>query len=466
MTSFSSLNTAVLGLNAAQRGMDVTGQNVVNANTPGYSRQRVSLSASGTSTSATFFTGSSAFFGGVTVDAVTRIRDAFLEGSRVAANARMSALTTQTSALASAEQLVAEPGETGLQQVLDDFFNAWQDLGNDPTDSGAGAAVIERGQAVADQLRFLADGVDARWTTGHDDLVNVVAQVNQAATDLAEVNEAVRRGAASGRPVNELLDQRDQLVDTLAKLIGATASAGDDGQVSVSVNGITLVSGTQAQQFTLSGATASGTATTDPPTITWGTITISVDSGEAAGLLAALRTDLPDMADQLDGVAVAMRDAVNAVHTAGFTLGGAAGGDFFSGSGASDLTVLVTDPDELAVADASGVVNGTNAQAIGDLSDDSRALAVLGSSGPSQLWRELTTDVGVRLQSLQRASTVQQAVVQTAQLAQQADSGVNLDEEMTSMLLWQRAYQASARVITTVDEMLDTLINRTGTVGR
>jgi len=130
------------------------------------------------------------------------------------------------------------------------------------------------------------------------------------------------------------------------------------------------------------------------------------------------------------------------------------------------LSVVVTDPSELAIAAAPGIVDGSVAMAIGDLVDDRYAEQVLGGPGPAVLWRDLATELGVQVQSVERALDVQQAVLTTADVAVESDAGVNLDEELTSMILFQRAYEASARVITTVDEMLDVLVNRTGVVGR
>jgi flagellar hook-associated protein 1 FlgK len=198
----------------------------------------------------------------------------------------------------------------------------------------------------------------------------------------------------------------------------------------------------------------------------WGTTTVPVDSGSAAGHLAVLGTDLPSLAARIDGVATDLRDIVNAVHTTGFAKDGSPGGDFFAGTDALSLTVVPTAPDQLAITPAPGTVDGTVAMRIGDLSDDRVAESTLGRPGPSVQWRDLTTLLGVRVQSLKNAGDVQDSVVSAADAAVQADSGVNLDEEMTNMLQYQRAYQAAARVVTTVDEMLDTLVNRTGTVGR
>jgi flagellar hook-associated protein 1 FlgK len=326
--------------------------------------------------------------------------------------------------------------------------------------------VIQRGIAVADRLNSVAGGLADIWTTSHDDLEVVVAQTNQAASDLASVNEKIRQGTNAGLNVNELMDQRDTLVRTLSDLVGGVAVPGDGGTISVSVNGVTLVGGSTAQKFTLGGAGSIANAKTNPPALMWGTTVVPVDSGAAAGLLGVTSSDLPTLAAKVDAVAVALRDSVNAVHAGGFTLGGAAGTAFFTGTNALSFAVAVSQPSDLAVASAAGVINGGNALRLGDLVDDVKSAAVLGAAGPAELWRNLSTGLGVQVQSLENAQTVQASVLSTADSAVESDAGVSIDEEMTNMLLYQRAYQASSRVITTVDEMLDTLINRTGVVGR
>ena len=466
-STFTSFNTAVSGLMAAQRALDATGQNVVNANTPGYSRQRVGLATSGPAVSATFHTGRAGSYGGVTVTDVTRVRDAFMEATRAAAGSRQSALTAQAAALAGAERLLSEPGDSGLQQTLDQFYAGWHDLAGHADDpSGAGSVVIQRGVAVAEQLRAVSNGLSREWTNSRANLADVVSQVNQAASDLAGLNAKIRAGSVGGTAVNELADSRDLLVRRLGELVGAQAFAGEDGQLTVSVNGIAIVSGSTAQTLTLTGGTDVSTATADPPTVRWGTTAVPVDSGAAAGHLAALRSDLPGLKDRLDGVATVLRDAVNGVHAQGYNRAGNTGLDFFTGTGAGDLEVAVSDPLQLALSATAGTVDGSVARRIGDLADDFTASTVLGGPGPSARWRQLTSTLGVQLQSLKAAGTVQEGVVAAAEDAVQSSAGVNLDEEMSNMLLFQRAYQASARVLTTVDEMLDTLINRTGMVGR
>jgi flagellar hook-associated protein 1 len=466
VSGFSSLNTAVTGLAAAQRAMDVAGQNIVNANTPGYARQRVQLGEVVSATSSSLFTGGGQAVGGVNVQSVTRMKDAFVEAARAAAGARQAALTSQTGALTGAQQLLAEPGRTGLQATMDAFYAAWHDLANNPKDVAAGSVVLQRGISVTDQLRAVANGIAGQWTTTHDALESVLTQANQAAKDLADVNSKIAAGLVAGRPVNELMDQRDVLARTLGTLIGGTATPGQDGQLSVSVNGVAIVAGATAQQFTLAGADTLGGAPADPPRLMWGTTVVPVDSGSAAGQLAVLGTDLPALAARVDAVATSLRDMVNAVHATGYAKDGSPGGDFFGGTGALTMTVVPTAPEQLAISPTPGTLDGSIAMKLGDLSDDRIAEASLGRPGPSAQWRDLTTLLGVRVQSLKNASDVQDSVVAAADAAVEADSGVNLDEEMTNMLQFQRAYQAAARVVTTIDEILDTLVNRTGTVGR
>jgi flagellar hook-associated protein 1 FlgK len=255
-------------------------------------------------------------------------------------------------------------------------------------------------------------------------------------------------------------------VRRLADLAGGYPSTNEEGEVSVSLNGVAIVSGTAWQAVSLVGATDISVAGTDPPTLTVGGLAVSVESGSAAGLLAAMRSDLPTISARTDAVSVALITAVNTVYANGFALDGSAATAFFSGTNAKDINVVPTDGGKLAISKSSGIIDGSIGRQVGDLADDALVAVVLGGGpGPSVQWRQLTTSLGVQVQSLRTAQSVQEAVVASAQAAVESSAGVSLDEEMSNMMIFQRAYQASARVITTADEILDTLINRTGRVG-
>lgn len=460
---FSSLNTAISGLNAAQRAIEVTSQNIANANTEGFSRQQVQLSSVGTTTEAHFYTGgNAAILGGVKIEGVVRIRDTFLETARVNAGASKAALDVRTATLGGVEGLFAEPSDDGLQASIDEFFSAWHGVATQPGNDALSSQVLTTADALVGQLKFASSGIDERWNNAYGDLTTTVAQLNQATSDLAKVNQSILEGTVSDRPVNELLDRRDTLVRQLGEMAGGRAVQAADGTVNVLINGITVVANNVSVPVTLSGGRSLADAATDPPKITLGPLNVPVSNGKVAGLLAGLGNDLPAVAAQLDTVATTMRDAVNTVHAGGYTLDGRTGLDFFSGTGAADLAVVPTAYADLAVADDAGVVDGTNAQEIADLAIDAKAEAVLnGVAGPSEQLRSLAAELGTKLQGLYRAADVQTSVLATADEAINSNAGVSIDEEMTNLLLYQRSFQASAKVITAVDEMLDTLINRT-----
>ena len=464
MPGFSTLNTAISGLQAAQRAVETTSQNIANVNTPGYSRQRVLLSSVGSTTAAHFHSGNNvAILGGVKIDAILRVRDAFLETARVNAGATKEALGVRSATLGGVEGLLNEPGDEGLQAVIDGFFTSWHEVAAQPGTGldAASGQVLQSANALVAQLRFVSSGIDERWSSAAAELTATVSELNQATSDLGVVNQHIIEGTVAERPVNELLDRRDILIRTIGELSGGRAMIAQDGTASVMINNVTVVSGNRSLPVTVAGATALKDATADPPSLMMGASAVPVSSGKLAGLLVALGNDLPHVSTQLDGVAIALRDSVNAVHYLGYTTDGNTGLDFFAGTGASDLSVIPTTGADLAVASDLGVVDGNNAEKIADLSLDEKAEEALGGPGASVQLRVLASEIGTRLQGLHQAVEVQDSVFATADAAINADAGVSVDEEMTSLLMYQRSYQASARVITAVDEMLDTLINRT-----
>jgi flagellar hook-associated protein 1 len=437
----------------------VVGQNIANANTPGYSRQRVDLKSAQITPTPGLYTGPTTLLGGVTVTGVERVKSDYLQAAASSALAKQSALQSQATPLSNVEALTHEPTDTGLQSSLDTFYAAWGGLANTPDNGAAGAVVLQDGAAVASQLNTLSAGVANEWTNQRANLSNVVQQANSAAAQVASLNTEILRGQSAGLNVNDLLDKRDATVDTLSSLVGGVISKADDGTVSVLVGGVSLVSGSSSSPLTLGGGTDISNVATDPPTLSIGTLKVSPTTGSAAGLLSALGTDLPAVSAQLDAVAVSVRDAVNTLSTGGFTLAGSAGADFFSGTGAGDLAVSLTSSADLAVSSTAGAQDGSNAAKIADLADDAKAATVLGGTpGPSALWRSLTSGLGAQVKGLNTALATQTSIVGTAQNAVTEDSGVSIDEETMNMLLFQRSYQASAKVISAADEMMQTLI--------
>jgi flagellar hook-associated protein 1 len=465
VSTFSGLNTATTALWAQRRALDVTGQNIANVNTEGYSRQRVDLQAIGGSVVPAFYSTSPGIGAGVTADDVQRIRDAFLEGRGHTEHANSARLTVEADALEQIETAFREPGNTGIQKQLADMWDGWEDLANQPDTDAARAQVIQRMETLVGGIQFSNASLEAQWTQTRENLDVLVKDVNEAAATIAELNKAIRGATQADLPANDLADRRDVLIMKLADQVGATVRPGQYGTLDVVVGGMSLVSGSSASRLAVAGPTDPDLITaTDKPRIvtTAGGHPVPVD-GTAGGQLSALVTIIPGYRAQLDGIAASLASTLNAGQAAGFDRLGAAGADILGPPGsvtAANITMLFTDPALIAASGISGGPNldNGNADAIGKLRSD--------PAGVDAGYRTMIVELGVQAAVTIRNQDVQAVITTQVDAARESVAGVNIDEEMTNMLSFQHAYSAAARMVTAIDETLDQLINRTGIVGR
>ena len=474
-STFGALNTAASGLYAAQRGIDVTGQNVSNVNTTGYSRQRVDLQSVGASTVPALWSTSSGVGGGVNSDSVTRIRDSFLEGRAQTEHGNSAQLTAEDAAYTQVQQAFGEPGTTGISAQLTDTWSAWGDVHSSPgsaTDTAARSALLTTTQTLVDGLHTASAALSSQWDQARTNASALVDDVNSAVGTIADLNQAIVRGTQSGTPVNELSDKRDALVMQLAEQIGATSSPGEAGAVSVSVGGLTLVSGSTTTKIALAGPTSmSGlSSTSTSPTTGTARIVSAVTSatvsvgGTAAGDLTAMNTIIPGYRSQLDGVAQSIATQVNAQQAEGYDVAGAAGTDMFtSATGtitAASITLAFTDPGKVAASsvglDSAGKpqVNGGNADAMAQLGT--------ATTSPDSTYRAMITQLGVQAASVSRSLDIQTTVTSQVDDDRESVSGVDIDEEMTNMLSYQHAYAAAGKLISAINDDLDVLMNMVG----
>lgn len=465
MSTFGSLNTATTALRAQQRAVDVTGQNVANVNTDGYTRQRAELQSIGANAVPAVYAVSNGVGNGVTADQVTRIRDAFLEARAQVEHGTSARLTVESDVASQVEDAFREPGNTGIQSMMSSLWTGFDAVQNAPDNLAARSQLLERAQTLASGVRTTSATLDQQWTSTHESLQALVSDVNAATSSIADLNKAIRTATQAGLPVNELSDQRDKLVLSLSDKIGATSTPADFGAVNVMVGGTSLVAGTTALGLQVTGSNSSADATTDPPRIVTspGNSTLRVD-GTAAGQLTALTTIIPGYLGKLNDFVTSLATAVNSQHTAGTDLDGAAGVDLFASTDGSPLTaanfgVAITDVRKVAASSIAGTASLDSSNA--------DALSQLGStSGLDGAFRQIITALGVQSSVSSRNVSIQAVITSQVDNARQSVSGVSLDEEMTNMLAFQHGYQAAARMVTTIDSMLDTLINHTGLVGQ
>jgi flagellar hook-associated protein 1 FlgK len=474
-SSFGGINTALTSLYAQRRGLDVTGQNIANANTEGYTRQRVEMQSQVGSMTPGLYARTDGLGTGVAVSNVQRLRDEYLENRGRSEHANSAYLNTQTQTFTDIEDAFAEPSSTALQAQLHDMWGSWNDVSNNPQLTATRSTLVQQSSTVADGLNTAHDALTSQWGENRLQLSAYKDEVNTAAKTIAQLNDSIVRAKAVGTTANELEDQRDVQVMHLSVLTGASASLRPNGAMDVFVGNSTLVSEFTTRDLEVSGAARLDDQTTDPMTLRWADTKTAVGAGGTMGAMAdTMTTIIPAMSAALDSVARNLADTVNGKHAAGFSVDGSTGLDFFvskvpgSPLTAGNIKVGVTDPDQVAVSSADpnvivppalkGTLNNDVADAVADDGDS--------VGGPDREYQSMIGQLGVASQSSSRRNDIQTNVTEQVDASRDAESGVNLDEEMTNLLTYQRGYEAASRVLTTIDSMLDQLINRTGLVGR
>jgi len=434
ISTFLGLQTSLRGLLAQQQALDVATHNVANANTVGYTRQEAQLGATIPlhMQSGATQTGSGAFLGqGVDVTAYRRIRDSFLDLQVRAQTMALGDSSTTAEALDRVQSAVGEPSDTGINALLGKFYSAWSNLGDHPEDDGAKQAVTEAGKTLADALSGLATDIGNAVTDAQTEFTNLTGAtgpIKAAATSLAQLNKAIDAAVDAGQSPNDLLDQRDQVLDQLSQYGNVSVTPLANGRIQVLLGNQSVVNDqTVDWPATLPGTFAAG-------------------GGQLGALQTLSTTTLPGYLGSLDQFASTLATDVNTAY----------GASFFGGTTA--LTLGTGIPAASAITAGSGTAAGSN--------DLARAVAGLRTSSTAGAqYAAFVRQVGSDNDNALRAQSVAQAAVDSAEDRRQNVMGVSLDEEMANMLRFQRGYQASARAMSTIDDMLDTLINRAGRVG-
>jgi flagellar hook-associated protein 1 FlgK len=463
MTStFSGLTSAYSGLVAARQGLAVTGENITNASTPGYSREVETTSANSPVSESMFTTGAQVG-NGVSINGVTRVDSSLLDAQVRTTAASSGYATEQSTAMDSIESALNEPGANGLSTTLQSFWSAWQNVSTQSTSEASATTVIAAGQQVASQL---ADGYTAtsnQWASTRSNVDSTVTSINTAASQIAELNGQIRSTLAAGGNAGALQDQQNTLAVTVAGLSGATVRSNADGTMDVLLGGNALVSGTTANAIAASGSATMAGAGSSPVQVNFvdnPAATVSISSGTLGADLSLLGPSgaLMQAAQSYDDVAASVASSVNGIFKNGYTASGTTNLSFFSGTTALTLAVVPTNASGIAsAAQGTGAANGDVANQISQLTSS--------TSGPDSKWAAFVVSVGVSAQAATSQATITATGSATAVNNQLSESSVDTDQETTNMLTFQNAFDAAARVMTTVDAMLDTLINKTGMVG-
>jgi len=442
----SIINIARRALTAHQSAVDTTARNIANINTDGYKRRRIDLSA---------LNSNGLRNTGFTQDNMARIRQRFIENQLGYENQNLGKYKMDKMIMTQIENIFGEPNDSGLINVMSEFWNSWNDLANDPESQYARTIVHDKGVVLANTFNRI-----------HSDLINLnqqicndihekVTQVNQIINQIKSINQQI-----SANYSDDLMDQQDLLVTKLTSLMNIDTRESANGEITVSINGQIIVSDDYVNELAVNTSSESGISITNIY-LSEGNRPLNINSGEVGSLIEINNRQIPDYIGKLDTLARSIAEQVNTIHYKGYNLDGTTEINFFSDniSGASDFKVsddVYNDPSIIASGESMDKPgDGSIAQ---DIFDIQFYQSVQGST-VFDFHNSTVGQIGSKVQESEFLSRSAEMIVQNLQNQRDSVSGVSLDEEITNLIKHEQAYQAAARMVSTVDEMMQTVLN-------
>ncbi|WP_422121910.1 flagellar hook-associated protein FlgK [Planococcus sp. X10-3] len=413
VSTFHGLETGKRALSVGQASIATTGHNIANANTKGYSRQQVNQSTSPSLDVWTNSTNPGQLGSGVSIDSITRVRDRFLDNQHRDQSATLGDAQAKQATFERLETIINEPSDAGLNAVMDQLTNAWQDLENNPDSVSAQAVLKQRAQEFLE----VSQAMDSSMTNVKVDLgqqkTAAIDDANRYLEQIAQLNDTIVRG---GNGSNDLKDQRDVLIEKLSSLAPIKVEAQANGSYTVN-----LVQKDGAQVALVTGTTVNKM---DDAT--------EVDGGKIGGLQASIeKVEEYQNGDGTNGQVKGLTGITQAF---------------------IDANNNSVNGDKLFNADNTVNFNGNITEVPPNLKAETGAV--------KSDYQELVSVLGAQSQSASRSTANFEATLQATENRRQSVSGVSLDEEMANLVKFQHSYSAAARLISTTDQMLDTIINR------
>lgn len=505
MSSFGSLSIGISGLLANRRGLETVSHNIANADNPAYTRQRV------TSADSTYiYNGAYKKGTGVDVQTINQIRDEFIdikirnEVSDFSYNGERYNIFTQVEAILNEKGQINDKVTGGLAKTMDDFWKQWDEVAKDPSNLTVRGVLKERAEGFVTTVRHMYKQLDDLQKNLNTRVVDLVDETNKIAREIADLNKKIVSAEASGISANDYKDNRNALIDRLAQVTDISVSEDSKGYVNVAIAGIHIVleGSTKELEYkqplggTLVDVHWSGE--TNPLVLDK-----DIKSGELMAVLQARGSVdgntvtkegfievIPAMKEKLNELVGVIAIAINEQHKGGVTLDGTPAKNFFEIEGGGDLITYKKDNNGNIIIGSDGKpeidkinINASNIELNIKSLNDIAASGPGGGSGNSQnaeailalrdkllysgegltideFYKDTISDLGLGGQSAYNMMEAHGRILIELDNKKQAVSAVSLDEEMSDMLKYQHAYNASTRFINAIDEMIDVIINR------
>lgn len=449
LIAMGGLNTSLLigmqALEVSEGALNATSNNIANSNTPGYTREIPEITEMPETVSGGTVTG-----GGVSLNGLQSVRDELLNLQIQQQTSAQSGADTESSALQQIQTNFASTGND-IASTFSAFSSSLAQLSASPSSTAAQESVISSGQNLAESFNTTANSLTAEQSAMNTQVTQTVAQINSLTQQIAQLNGQVSQLTAAGQDGGTVEDQRDELVQQLSQLTGVSVTQSSDGEVITTGNGTPLVMGSQSYSL----QTTTGSDGMQHVLDSNGTdITTTIHGGQLGGSIQIRDQVIPSYLTQLNTLASQFTTAFNAAQAKGFDSNGKAGQNFFSvpasGAGAAaGITVSITDPSQIAISsDGTAGSNGNVAKLSAALTN-----ALPSGQAPSQAYANLVFQVGNDASNSSSQSTaIGQNILQLTN-QQSSVSGVSIDEETTNLIRYQTAYEAAARIVSTIQQL-------------
>lgn len=500
--SFYGLEIAKTALNISQRSIVLTGHNIANANTPGYTRQRIVQTAIVPSNGAAKIgtLSKASIGGGVEVRVIDQIRSDYIDRQFRQANASLGYWNTRSEELQYVEAVLNELSKASVSSSMADFFKSISELSIDPVNEEIRTNVQQNALKMIETFHHYYNQLTELQSTYNDSMKVTVGEINDLLTSIADYNQQIHSFELSGQHANDLRDKRNVLLDELSGLINITYAEDASGYLSVSCGDEVLINHTTARFLEarpeLTGVVSGTTGfyeiyfaeTSDVFEYSDGKLKAYANLRDGN---TADNVGIPYILESINTLARAMAQAFNDVHKQGYTrpYGSELSQkdiNFFNvpldGDGDEDYSLInagnlslsakilenvnnIAASSQLIDFGADNTQEGNNINALALLAlTTSTSIPVVGNF--ENFLKSTIVQLAIESSTAQKMAYSQKTIVDNLEDRRQSISGVSLDEEMVQMMTFQHAYAAASRVLTAIDEALDVLINRTGVVGR
>lgn len=446
MTISSILELGKRSLSGYKGAIDTTSNNIANANNPNYNRRRVDLNA---------ITGSFGFSEDMGQADLDRVRNQFAEYSIWRENHQLGKYEQKENLLSQIESILGAKDEGSIGNVLNEFWESWNQLAADPENPSVRNLVKNKGLLLANSFNSTAERIVRMQRDIEPELSDSVDKINKISQQIVDVNNQLRIGKTS-----DLLDQRDKLVTELSSMINIDVREKNSGEITILTGGHLLVSDgdfnqlelTMNRENQLNSAKLTFKGTSFEP---------EIDGGKLSALMETFNDSIPSYMEKLDRLAVALSDEVNTIHKSGANVDGTTGLNFFNvgTSGASNIKVneaLVQDPSLIANRSIS---EGVGANSIAESIFKLQFSNIVDGKTPAGYYTEFNTALGEEINDANFNKKNFQNILQNLENQKDQVSGVSLEEEMTNMVQYEQAFNAAAKIIQTADELMETVLS-------